>query len=161
VKKRRLSTYALLLMRKHRVREELARIFDDPRLADPTLARDQVMRSIWARYEQLEKKERRLHALSELVRRRDLRATRHRLYLVRVAGLLAFTWALLLRALTALRDSVVELCQLATALLAHSWRSFLALIEHAPPTLSLALASNAPPTAVSLLARPLTPRVKP
>lgn len=161
MKKRKLSTYALLLMRKHRVREELAHVFDDPRLADPTLDRDQVIDSIMTRYAELEQAESKLHALSELVRRRDLRATRHRLYLVRVAGLLAFTWALLLRALTALRDSVVELCQLATALLAHSWRSFLSLIEHAPPTLSLALASNAPPTALSLLARPLTPRVKP
>lgn len=161
MKKRKASPYALLLTRKHHVSEELARVFDDPRLADPALDRAQVIDSIMARYEHLERTESRLHALAELVRRRDLRATRHRLYLVRVAGLIAYTWALLLRALTALCDAVTELAQLATALLAQSWRSFLALIEHAPPTLSLALASNAPPTALSLSARSLTPRVKP
>lgn len=84
---RRRACLAVRVLR-HRaaVAQELARLFDDPRLNDPSIDRKALIASIMARHAELTRREAQLDKWKPAVFARDIAHTRHRLSMALLDG---------------------------------------------------------------------------
>jgi len=84
--RRRVSLAVRVLKHRAAVAQELAHLFADPRLNDPSIDRHALIDSIMARHAELERRERQLDKWKPAVFARDLAHTRHRLAMALLNG---------------------------------------------------------------------------
>jgi len=84
--RRRVSFAVRVIRQRTAVAQELARLFDDPRLADPSIDRDALIASIMARHAELTRREAELDNWKRAVLARGTAHARHRLAMAMLDG---------------------------------------------------------------------------